>query len=401
MSNKNIKSEAPQRGSWISEFLWSCAGVNREILRMCPTDHAKYAGSGGTILFTALMAILSGGYAMYFVFNSTWIAIAFGVFWGLLIFNLDRYIVNTMYSDGLPTISMAELRAGLPRIIMAIFLGIVISTPLEMKIFSDRIDSQLIMNNIARTNATRAKAAEGVKSLEDRRNLLEQERKDISDRMANAESELLKEAEGSALSGVAGHGQIYKDKERNLNAIKKELDNWDAAHGKELTELKGQISTILSKAQEDINKGNTENGFCVRYEAFADVKNNNLSLQIVSIVIMLLFIIIETAPTFFKMMMSSGPYDDMLRAEMHRVRIESDKQISDINDEINTLVQISTEKNREKLKAELEANKEVINKIALVQAELLQTAIEEWRQEELKKIHENPSAYIKSDNSKS
>ena len=120
-----MKSEEPQRGSWISEFLWSCAGVNREILRMCPTDHAKYAGSGGTILFTALMAILSGGYAMYFVFNSTWIAIAFGVFWGLLIFNLDRYIVNTMYSDGLPTISMAELRAGLPRIIMAIFLGIV------------------------------------------------------------------------------------------------------------------------------------------------------------------------------------------------------------------------------------------------------------------------------------
>ena len=101
------------------------------------------------------------------------------------------------------------------------------------------------------------------------------------------------------------------------------------------------------------------------------------------------------------MMMSSGPYDDMLRAEMHRVRIESDKQISDINDEINTLVQISTEKNREKLKAELEANKEVINKIALVQAELLQTAIEEWRQEELKKIHENPSAYIKCENNKS
>ena len=81
---------------------------------------------------------------MYFVFQQIWVACAFGVFWGLLIFNLDRYIVNTMYSDGKPTISWLELRSGLPRIIMAIFLGIVISTPLEMKIFEDRIDSQLV-----------------------------------------------------------------------------------------------------------------------------------------------------------------------------------------------------------------------------------------------------------------
>lgn len=399
MNNKKLLNETPKRGSWISEFLWSCAGVDREILRKCPTDHAKYAGSGGTILFTALMAVLSGGYAMYFVFNSTWIAMAFGVFWGMLIFNLDRYIVNTMYSDGLPTISMAEIRAGLPRIIMAIFLGIVISTPLEMKIFEDRIDSQLVKDNIIRTNQTREEAEKGNKPLVERRNTLEAEQKEISARLAGANKELKEEGEGAALSGKAGHGPIYEDKLKNRDAIQKELDDWNEAHKQELEDIKKQISTNTGKTNDDIKKGNEENGFCVRYEAFSNIKADNFSLQIVSIVIMLLFIIIETAPTFFKMMMSSGPYDDMLRAEMHRVRIESDKQISDINDEVNTLVQISTEKNKEKLRAELEANKELINKIALVQAELLQTAIEEWRQEELQKIHDNPGNYIKSDNS--
>lgn len=40
----------------------------------------------------------------------------------------------------------------MPRIIMAIFLGIVISTPLEMKIFNDRIESQLLKDNIERIN---------------------------------------------------------------------------------------------------------------------------------------------------------------------------------------------------------------------------------------------------------
>jgi len=130
-------------GGFLNEFLWICAGVDRKVLRQCPTDYAKYAGIGGTILFTALMAMLSGGYALYSVFYNGYYAFFFGVFWGLLIFNLDRFIVNTMYSDGKVTISWREFYSGLPRIIMAIFLGIVISTPLELKIFEDAIDIRI------------------------------------------------------------------------------------------------------------------------------------------------------------------------------------------------------------------------------------------------------------------
>lgn len=136
----------------LNEFLWICAGVNRKILRQCPTDYAKYAGIGGTILFTALMAMLSGGYAMSTIFTDENkepiipVAILFGVFWGLLIFNLDRFIVNTMYSDGKHTISKDEFIAGLPRIIIAIFLGVVISMPLELKIFEDEIKIKIEEN---------------------------------------------------------------------------------------------------------------------------------------------------------------------------------------------------------------------------------------------------------------
>jgi hypothetical protein len=44
------------------------------------------------------------------------------------------------------------------------------------------------------------------------------------------------------------------------------------------------------------------------------------------------------------------------------------------------------------------ANKELLEKLAKTQAELLQTAIEKWREEELEKINKNPSAYIKTNN---
>ena len=145
MNKKSVFSEKEyvEWGGFLNEFLWICAGVNRTVLRQCPTDYAKYAGIGGTILFTALMACLSGSYALYSVFYDAYVAIGFGIFWGSLIFNLDRFIVNTMYSDGKSTISWKELMSGTPRIIMAIFLGIVISTPLELKIFEDAIDIRI------------------------------------------------------------------------------------------------------------------------------------------------------------------------------------------------------------------------------------------------------------------
>lgn len=143
------ENEIVKRCDLLNEVLWTCSGVDKRILRQCPTDYAKYAGIGGTILFTALMAMLSGGYAFYKVFADDPLgpiedihlicAIVFGIFWGLLIFNLDRFMVNTMYSDGTPKITKEELRGGMPRIILAIFLGVVISTPIEMRVFQDQI----------------------------------------------------------------------------------------------------------------------------------------------------------------------------------------------------------------------------------------------------------------------
>ena len=124
--NEHIEEKQVKWGGLLNEFLWTCAGVNKKILRQCPTEYAKYAGIGGTILFTALMAMLSGGYAFYTIFEHTLTACLFGVFWGLLIFNLDRFMVNTMYSDGKHTISRDEFLGGLPRLVLAIFLGVVI-----------------------------------------------------------------------------------------------------------------------------------------------------------------------------------------------------------------------------------------------------------------------------------
>lgn len=402
---EQVKSTV-KRSNIFNEFFWICSGANRHILRQCPTEYSKYFGIGGTIFFTAAMAMLSGGYAFYTIFNSTLWAALFGVFWGLLIFNLDRFIVNTMYSDGKYTISWGELAAGTPRLIIAIFLGIVISTPLEMKIFEDRIESQIIKDNARRTEETHTVAQSDVvkqKDVKDEYDNLRAERKELADVLSAANKDLKEEGEGAALSGRAGRGPIYQEKEDYVDKCKKALQDWDDQNGSRYTSLQNQLNhfDIQNKQfDEDIAKGLENKGFCVRYEAFSNIKKEVPAMRIVSIFIMLLFIIIEVTPTFFKMMIASGPYDELLNEEMHRKKVRAIQSVSNMNDEVNTQLQISTEKNRNKLEAEVAANKQLLEKIANVQAELLETAIEEWRKAELEKIHADPSKYIQSNTTK-
>jgi predicted nucleic acid-binding Zn-ribbon protein len=459
-------------GGFLNEFLWVCAGVDRKVLRQCPTDYAKYAGIGGTILFTALMAMLSGGYALFTVFDSKFTAIGFGVFWGLLIFNLDRFIVNTMYSDGKVTISWREFYCGLPRIIMAIFLGIVISTPLELKIFEDAIDIRIeqdksallddrvkgtvherdsiankrdeIMNGVTMFDTDITTSSTTTNNLLGEINELQDELNEVDGQISDLNKQIvplknkLKKLEPSddnysktkqKLSSLKGKESSAIKRKNTLSAeirkkqgeaaasdsnLKTLMQTKQAETSKESARLQHDVdslNTIINNAsirhedwseQQIKEKGSFKDkldveykGFQAKMNAFGELKDEDSSTKIASIFIMLLFIIIETAPTFFKMMIASGPYDDLLRAEMHRAKVLSEKRISDINDDVNTSVQISTMKNQKRLEAETLANEDIMKRIATAQSELLQKAISAWREEELKKINENPSAYIK------
>ena len=75
-----------------------CSGADTDLLQESPkSEQIKYAGIGGTVFFTAIMALVSSAYALYTVFDNVYMALLFGLIWGLLlIFNLDRFIVSTI-----------------------------------------------------------------------------------------------------------------------------------------------------------------------------------------------------------------------------------------------------------------------------------------------------------------
>ena len=82
------------------KFLWWCAGAHQDLLKQFPSEHAKHSGLGGVLLATFVLASLAAGYAVYTVFDNWVYAIGFGIIWGLIIFNFDRFLVSTMRKYG-------------------------------------------------------------------------------------------------------------------------------------------------------------------------------------------------------------------------------------------------------------------------------------------------------------
>ena len=389
-------------GGALNEFLWTFAGVDKKLLRQCPSEYAKYAGMGGTILCTSIMAMISGAYAIYFVFESSLIACAFGLFWGILIMNLDRFIVSTMYSDGKHTISSLELWSGLPRIIMAIFLGLVISTPLEMKLFEERIDVQIAEIQQGRieqfeNEIKKANLGELEKWKEEKRRIEEKIEK-LQETYNDNYQAYIKERTGEAGTGIQGDGPAAKAKKELADQSKKALQDYKDSHKDELMTLNEKIEKTDVEIKAKKNKYEEivgESGFCQRYDAFAEIDDNNVGLAIAIWFIRLLFIIIEVAPVFFRMMVASGPYDKLLEAQKLHIESLANREIEEIKHEYNTEITISIERNRARLEAETAANTALYNGIAMAQSEVIATAIAKWKKQELEKVEKDPSAYIK------
>jgi hypothetical protein len=127
-------------------------------MRSPKQDRVKYAGIGGIVLATGLLAMASGGFAFTTAFGPKGMAgtdlvssigfkvvtVAFAIFWGLMIFNLDRFIVSsTGKGDGTDSITWKEFGQAIPRIIIALILGLTISKPLEIKILETEINVEL------------------------------------------------------------------------------------------------------------------------------------------------------------------------------------------------------------------------------------------------------------------
>ena len=321
--------------NWFQKFLMICSGGNIHILKKTPSEWNKFSGIGGIVLFTAVFATLSAGYAMFTVFDDIWISVGFAVLWGLMIFNLDRYIVSSIKKTGT---WWNQLLMSIPRLILAAFLGIIISKPLELKIFEKEVNKQL--NTIIQRNKTQLQAEMNGRILQ-QSGPFETEKKQIQSKIADyqksfdsASVELEKEILGKQsglTSGKVGYGSNAKRKAELKEQRRLDMENYQKQIAPRLEYLDKEVSKVYTNIEKERDKTETFedqfNGFAARLQALDELGKNSAIIAVAAAFIMGLFITLEIAPVLVKLISSVGPYDHLLEKTENDFKLYSKEKI--------------------------------------------------------------------------
>jgi len=355
----------------IKGFFIFCSGANRAILKRTPTEINKYVGIGATIFFTGIFAAIAAGYALYTVFESYILVLPVALLWGLMIFNLDRFIVSTMKKKGA---FYRDFAAATPRLILAVLIAIVIAKPLELKIFESEIEAELVQmqqeNYKKQDDLVRSRYTLEIDTLKSEILALKSEIDTKSTERDRLVNEAIMEADGTGGSMNKNLGPIYKTKRTAADLVQVELDELIDENGALIAAKQSNIDQLESQMKGDMSalERITMSGFAARLEGLERAGQRSQAIYVASIFIMLLFIAIETAPVITKLILERSPYDfvldkhEQLFASNHKAYTA--RQIHTVENEATFNRAVSDHKTELAIQAEKElANEAVRRKI--------------------------------------
>ncbi|GAB3853669.1 hypothetical protein GCM10027610_083960 [Dactylosporangium cerinum] len=349
----------PRRGLlvWLS-------GADVDTLSHTPRETRKFVGLGGIVLTTATLAAVSATFALTLGARAPiWAAVPAGILWGLAIMNLDRWLVTA--TQRRPK-WYQNLVTALPRVLMALIIGAVISTPLVLWLFQREIDAQLnvihqrrldqhqqallndarfkgipqlqeaIARNQAIANGTATGAAEDPRVKE-----LQAQYDDLNTKFQAAQASATCEFDGTCGTKTRGGGEAYRQKQAVADDLRRQRD----AVGKQLETARNEAKTkqdqsataeqktaaeqvkrdqeeldrleVLKKAEEDQFKADTANdkGLLAQLGALSELTDKNSTLRTAYLMLLLFITTIEVLPVLVKFLMNLAPataYDKIL-----------------------------------------------------------------------------------------
>jgi hypothetical protein len=350
--------------------------------------------------------LADGGYAFYTIFSPRGSAIEdsfswpvciqsmlFGIVWGLIIFNLDRFIVtSTGKGDGTEKITMDELKGAIPRIIMGAIIAITISKPIEIRMFQTEINAALHEEQLSLQKdyerRTRKNFEDRIKDLENE-NAVVQVRIDDYLRKISTKDSLYNVETSSGQGGrIKGEGPVAMALLRERDRLDTELKSFTAANQTRINEIElnrkkiyAELDLALSQNQK-VSSG--LDGLLERIKL-----SHKISGFWISLFVTLLFMAIELTPVFFKLMLTKTTYDyltenrdELIKAE-HGIEIRYDYYKDKLGVERHLIINH-------------EADKMIYEKIKVteIQKELTAYAVERYKDREKRNINENLDQYI-------
>ncbi|NYJ03943.1 DUF4407 domain-containing protein [Petropleomorpha daqingensis] len=346
---------ARRRGR-IGNALAVLAGARADILQVAPGSRAKFVALGGVLLSTGGLAVLSAAFAVHMAVGAVWpVAILIGLFWGLVIVNLDRMLLVGMAHD---SSTKRNLLMAVPRVGLALVLGIVISTPLTLQIFHKEIDTEIVALQAEQSDAYKKSLDSDARfaGLPDLRDRVAAEQAIVAsggdgdttllpltgamtaaqtayDQALATQQDLQNKAQcelnGTCGTGEPGTGEAYVQARAAADAqaavvasAKSDLDAATAALSSGQARSASQAASSLetdqaelarltadqTRLQQAFDATNADNtGILIRLQALGRLSDTNSTLGFAHFMLSLLFICIELLPVFMKTLLNFSP----------------------------------------------------------------------------------------------
>jgi len=423
--------------STIAEQLLTVAGANREVLREAPKERGKQVAMGAVLASTAGLAMVSASYALHLALH-LWVpaAIVGGAVWGLIILNLDRWLVvsSPRLKSKIGTLLMA-----LPRVVLAVLIGAVVSTPLTLAVFSAEIGTEVRVmaaeeedafteqlevdsryaalpeqrNQIALLKADLADGVTAADVAEDPKvKDLQARLDDVTARYNEAENAYNQEIDGSGGSGVRGFGPATEARREARDGLAAERESLT----RDLAQLEAQVleqlqaeevqTTIdqqaelgrLEKLVADTDKRRTaeiaahdeavgnSDGILARLTALERIQDDNPTLATAHWLLFAFMTALECLPILFKTMLALAPpslYERLLALEEEKVEERLRLRMQTEYEEAEVMAKSALAAAEARAARTLEAESRATGMVLDAQLDVTREGVERWRDEQL------------------
>ncbi len=355
-------------GTGMNNLLISLSGARPEILARCPTERLKFQSLGWAILITSGMATVS----MWFALSSAmgvnpFLAALPALMWGLIIMGIDRWLVTSMPVGGARRLTIA-----IPRLLMALLLGSLISTPIVLRIFQSEINAQIAVIKAQRASAFLAEQQHdqvGQQVVYWRKDVANLQKvidsggevalnpatypqvQSLTKQRAAAQAQAQQEYQqwqcqlyGGSGCTVKGNGPLAQASERAYNQDEAQVQSLTGQiqqRGQQLSATDAaskqarlqQAKTALPGAQQQLSvavarqnelqqtfdaQNEATNGLLIRLQALDQLAGKGFTLNAARLLLFLLFLVIECLPVTVKLLQQPGNYEKILRAAADR-----------------------------------------------------------------------------------
>jgi hypothetical protein len=278
--------------------------------------------------------------------------------------------VSSFRKKGKP---LTEFLQALPRILMAIFIAIVISKPLELKLFQSEIDFKLLEIKREKALLIDEQYVMKINQIERNENKYQTELNKSFQLKESYYAQYKCECDGTCGTGNSGRGSECLRKQKKYESYTNEhriIESKINTRLSLLSEEKAKLNDDREKEKQELNR-HFSRGLLARLEALSALSGNT------SFAILLLFIFLETAPILSKLFAPIGPYDHLLQGKEYPYKmayfgqIQESKSPTDASFKRAKEVHASYKKEQEKPTAEKLKKEEAALQLAQLQEKLV------------------------------